>query len=194
MPEIVISPATTDRFEDAEHALSGGGDGRSCQCQWWTVTNAQFQSSSAAERAKLLENEMRGDLPPALIAYVDGEAAGWIRVGPRTAQQRILRARDVVGHSAEPLDDPSVWAVTCFVVRKEHRGAGLNLMLLTAAIEFARQHGARVLEGYPTDTSIGKKPSNELFRGILSVFEHAGFEEIARPKPARAIVSLDLAS
>ena len=64
--------------------------------------------------------------PPALIAYVDGEAAGWVRVGPRTAQMRIGRTRDIAANTPEPLDDPDVWAVSCFVVRREHRGQGLN--------------------------------------------------------------------
>ena len=51
----------------------------------------------------------------------------------------------------EPWDDDSVWAVTCFVVRREHRGQGLNARLLEAAIDFARAHGARVIEAYPTE-------------------------------------------
>ena len=90
MAEIVISPATADRFDDAEHALSGGGDGQSCQCQWWTITNAEFQRASLDERRALLRDEVENAAPPpALIAYVDGEAAGWVRVGPRTAQVRI---------------------------------------------------------------------------------------------------------
>ena len=58
MAEIVIAPATADRFDDAEHALSGGGDGRSCQCQWWTITNAEFQRISQDERRALLRDEV----------------------------------------------------------------------------------------------------------------------------------------
>ena len=192
MADIVIAPATEDRFEDAEHALSGGGDGRSCQCQWWTLPNAQFQATTQEERAELLRTEMATPPPPALIAYVDGEAAGWVRVGPRNAQARLARTREFTIHSLEPFDDPSVWAVSCFVVRKEHRGTGLNDRLLAAAVEFAREHGARVVEGYPIDVSAGAKRSNDLFRGILAVFAKAGFREVARPRPDRAIVALDL--
>lgn len=63
-------------------------------------------------------------------------------------------------------------------------------MLLDAAVAHARGHGARVIEGYPIDTDRGKTTSNELFHGALSTFLHAGFTEVARPKPARPIVSL----
>lgn len=188
---ITIVPATAERFDDAEHAFSGGGDGVSCQCQWWTLTNTQFQASDRDEREQMLRAQVTAEPSPALIAYVDGEAAGWVRVGPRTTQPRLSRTRDFAATS-EPWDDPSVWAVTCFVVRKEHRGKGLNSRLLDAAIDHARANGARIVEAYPNDTSATQRSANELYRGILSVFESAGFREIARPKPERVIVQLDL--
>ncbi len=194
MPNITIEPVTPDRFDDAEHALTGGGDGRSCQCQWWTITNAQFEKSSQTDRERMLRAEVAAGPPPALIAYVDGEPAGWVRVGPRTAQPRLARTRNYAATSVEPWDDPAVWAVSCFVVRKEHRRTGLNLRLLEAAVDFARANGARTLEGYPIDPESGRrKSSNELYHGILSVFEDAGFREIGRPRPDLAVVALDLA-
>jgi GNAT superfamily N-acetyltransferase len=192
MAEITIEPATGDRLADAEHALTGGGDGRSCQCQWWTITNAEFQRTPIEQRQAMLHDEMQVAPPPALIAYVDGEAAGWVRVGPRAAQVRISRTRDIAANTALPLDDPEVWAVTCFVVRRDHRGTGLNHRLLAAAVDHAREQGARVVEAYPYDTAIGTHAANELYRGILSVFEAAGFHEVARPKPDRVIVALEL--
>ena len=184
-----IVPATDQRFDDIQHALSGGGDGLTCQCQWWTLTNAQFQASDLTERERLLSEQVAATPAPALVAYVDGEAAGWVRVGPRTLQPRLARTRDFAA-TTEDWADPSVWAVTCFVVRKEHRGHGLNPLLLEAAIEHARANGARMIEAYPTDTSVAKRPANELYRGVLSVFRAAGFREIARPKPERVIVQL----
>lgn len=195
MPEVDIRPATPDRFPHAQPALSGGGDGRSCQCQWWTITNAEFQRSSVEERRELLRAELEGELAPALIAYVDGEAAGWVRIGPRTRQLRLQRTKQLIAATEEPWDDESVWAVSCFVVRREHRGAGLTDRLLAAAIDFARSHGARLVEGYPVDPAAGRrKASNELYRGVVSTFERAGFQEVARPAPDRAVVALGLSA
>ncbi|MGU3643927.1 GNAT family N-acetyltransferase [Microbacterium sp. C23T] len=194
MANITIEPATADRFDDAQHALSGGGDGHGCQCQWWMITNAEWQKTSQEQREGLLRDEIDAGPPPALIAYVDGEAAGWVRIGPRTKQVRIGRTRNFSDASQEPWDDDSVWSVSCFVVRKEHRQHGLNAKLLDAAIDYARTSGARVIEAYPLDLDAGKKiPVNDLFHGVLSTFEEAGFREVARPKPHLAIVSLDLA-
>lgn len=193
MPNITIAPATAERFDDAEHALSGGGDGRSCQCQWWMITNAEWQNTTKEQRERMLRHEVAAGPPPALIAYVDGEAAGWVRVGPRPPQVRLRRTRSFSDNSEEPWDDESVWTVSCFVVRKEHRGKGLTARLLEAAIDYARESGARVIEAYPLDPDAGKKiPVNDLYHGVLSTFQDAGFREVARPKPHLAMVSLDL--
>jgi len=192
MPMITIEPATSDRFDDVEQTFDNGGDGRGCQCQWWMIPNVEFQRISTEDRKGLLKNELDAGPPPALIASVDGEAAGWVRVGPRVRQVRIARTREIAGATVQPLDDPSVWSVSCFVVRKEHRGLGLTAALLDAALAHAREEGARVLEAYPIDATVGKHSPNELYRGVLSVFLAAGFTEVARPRPDRALVQLDL--
>jgi len=191
MSTITIEPATQSRFADAEHALTGGGDGASCQCQWWLLTGTQFDHTSRAEKEEMLRIELGTTPSPALVAYVDGVAAGWVRVGPRPRQPRLARTRAFQA-SPSPWDDPDVWAVTCFVVRREYRNQGLNKKLLDAAIAHARESGARVLEAYPSDTSVQKIPTNDLYIGVLSTFLAAGFHEVARPKPHRTIVQLDL--
>lgn len=192
MSTITIEPAVAERFDDAQDALSGGGDGRGCQCQWWMLTNAEWERSSQPERQEMLRAELAEGPPPALIAYVDGVAAGFVRVGPRTTHVRLARTRAIAPHSPEPWDDPAVWTVSCFVVRREYRNQGLNARLLAAAIDHARDHGARVIEAYPIDAAVGKPRSNDLYHGVLSVFLAAGFREVARPKPHLAIVELAL--
>jgi GNAT superfamily N-acetyltransferase len=192
---VEILPATADRFDDAEHALTGGGDGATCQCQWWVLTNARFSETSREERERMLRAQLDAHPAPALIAYVDGEAAGWVRVGPRIDLPRLLRTRAVTAHTAEPLDDPGVWAVSCFVVRKEFRGRGLGARLLDAAVAHAREGGARVVEAYPVDPDSAPRKTgvNELYHGVLSTFEAAGFDVVARPKPGTAVVALAVA-
>lgn len=192
MPAITTEPATIRRWDDVQHALTGGGDGASCQCIWPMLSNKDWSATTRAQRTEMLRAELDAGPPPGLIAYVDGAAAGWIRIGPRTAQTRIPRTRIIAKSTAEPLDDPGVWAVTCFVVRREHRGMGLNGMLLDAAVEFARDAGARLIEGYPIDTGGAPVRSNDLYHGALSTFLRAGFVEAATMKPGRALVTLDL--
>ena len=192
MSTITTALASPDIWEDIQHALTGGGDGRSCQCVWPVLTNKEWQNTTLDERTTMFQHEIATGRPPGLVAYVDGNAAGWIRIGPRPAQRRLARTRNIITTTPEPFDDDNVWAVTCFVVRKEHRRQGVNAALLAAGVDFARDSGARVIEGYPIDTTVSKPSSNELFHGALSTFLAAGFTEGPRAKPARPLVSLEL--
>jgi len=192
MPKITTALASPAIWEDIQHALSGGGDGRSCQCVWPVLTNKEWETTDLNQRTSLFRAEIEKARPPGIVAYVDGDAAGWIRVGPRPAQRRLGRTRNIVATTHESLDDDSVWAVSCFVVRKEHRGQGLNAVLLDAAVVHARASGARVIEGYPIDTAKTNARVNDLFHGALSTFLDAGFTKIDGPKPERPLVSLEV--
>ncbi|WOF21953.1 GNAT family N-acetyltransferase [Microbacterium betulae] len=194
MVQITTRPATPALWGDVQTALTGGGDGRTCQCIWPMLGNADWRRTTVPEREAMLRDEIDAGPPPGIVAYADGEAAGWVRVGPRTAQHRLGRMRIVKSGSAEPLDDASVWAVTCFSIRREHRRQGVTRALLDAAIGYAAENGARVLEAYPIDTdAAGKTNTNDLYVGTLSTFERAGFDVVARPTATRAVVSRALA-
>ena len=192
MPVISIEPAVPARFADLERTLNGGGDGAGCQCQWWMMRNTEFNATSRDERERMLRDEVAAGPPPILLAYVDGDPAGMVRVGPRRTQVRIARTRAYAQTGRPAWDDASVWAVSCFVIRREFRGQGLSVRLLAAAVDYARDAGARVVEAYPIDTTATKMAPNDLYHGVLSTFVDAGFREVARPKPAVAIVELEL--
>lgn len=192
MTTITTERATISRWDDVQHSLSGGGDGRSCQCIWPVVSAKDWHSTSVEQRRDMLHAEIEAGPPPGPIAYVDGDVAGWIRVRPRTAQTHILRNRAIAAATTEALDDESVWAVTCFVVRREHRGKGLNAQLLDAAIDYARESGARLVEAYPVDTSSGTHRSNDLYHGALSTFLAHGFHQTEPLTQRRVLVVRDL--
>lgn len=185
-------PAGEAGFAAVEHALTGGGDGGSCWCRWLLDTRSAFDAMSRDERRDALRAEVEGPGPvPGLVALVDGAPAGWVRVGPRPAQPGVLRTTVVRRGSVEPAGDDDVWAITCFVVRREHRGAGVAGGLLRAAVGFATDGGARVIEGYPVDRAARPGAgANELWHGTVGLFAAAGFAETARPTPARAVMTL----
>lgn len=192
MATITTARATGARWDDVQHALTGGGDGASCQCIWPMLRNKDWNETTTPQRSKMLRAEVDAGPPPGLIAYVDGDAAGWIRIGPRTRQARILHTRIIAAATSEPLDDKTVWVVTCFVVRREHRGEGVNLELLRSAVEYARDSGARLIEGYPVDTGGERTPANDLFHGTVGTFLAAGFARAGDLKPGRALMTLTL--
>ena len=63
-----------------------------------------------------------------------------------------------------------------------HRGQGVGVALLRAAVHFARAHGASVLDGHPVDVEgLRATPSpSALFTGTRKMFVAAGFTEIGR--------------
>jgi hypothetical protein len=64
--------------------------------------------------------------------------------------------------------------------------------LARAAADFARERGARALEGYPMIPERGKDvPWGELHVGHVSIFTAAGLEEVSRPTLRRAVMRID---
>lgn len=193
MTTITTKAATPTEWDDVQRALTGAGDGASCQCIWPVLRDKDWNKTTKDQRVGILHDEITTGPPPGIVAYIDGEAAGWIRIGPRPAQARLGHTRTIVAATQEPLDDAEVWAVSCFSVRRDHRGQGLNGALLAAAVDYARESGARIIEGYPVDTSAVRVSSNDLFHGALSTFLAAGFSVVGELRSGRPLVSLTMA-
>jgi GNAT superfamily N-acetyltransferase len=92
----------------------------------------------------------------------------------------------------EDRTDSSIWAVPCFITRSGFRRRGVSYALARAAVDVARQRGARALEGYSMIPEPGKDvPWGELHVGHASIFTAAGFTEVSRPSLRRAVMRID---
>lgn len=89
----------------------------------------------------------------------------------------------------EDRQDPSVWAVTCMLVRAGVRKQGVATALAAAAVEHARARGAAALEVYPM-TSTGNALLEELHVGTAGMFATAGMTELSRPSLRRAVMRI----
>jgi GNAT superfamily N-acetyltransferase len=85
------------------------------------------------------------------------------------------------------VDDRPVWSIICFVVPSEYRGQGVAQALLAAAVDYARKQGATLLEAYPVDKP-GRSSDDSMWFGTKSMYDAAGFVEVARRKPQRPVV------
>ena len=92
------------------------------------------------------------------------------------------------GRDEDKADD-SVWAVTCFVTRAGFRRRGVSRALARAAVDFARERGARAVEAYPMTTT--NAILGELHVGTVGVFAAAGLVEVGRPTVRRAVMRID---
>jgi GNAT superfamily N-acetyltransferase len=195
-PEITIVPANEASWEDLQAVFGTRGDPSRCQCQRYKMRPKESWASVGAEQLafRLRTQTDCGHPEPAttsgLVAYLDAEPVGWCAVEPRTAYPRLLRNNRVPwADRTEDKTDDSVWAVTCFVTRTGFRRRGISSALARAAIDFARQRGARALEGYPMtrkDVLLG-----ELHVGTQAMFAAAGFAEVSRPTLRRVVMRID---
>ena len=176
-----IRPAQADRFEDVEAVFGDNGGWSGCWCQWNRLTNAQFQEQNYEPNRQALRGELAEGHEYGVLAYEDGEPVGWAALAPRAEYSRLDRSP-----VTKRIDDQPVWSVTCFVVRRGHRGKGVASALLAGAEQRARAMGATVLEGYPVVAEERMAPT-DAWHGLESMFEDAGFREVARHKPRRPI-------
>jgi GNAT superfamily N-acetyltransferase len=189
----VVVPATPARWTDVEVVFGSRGDPARCWCQWFYAGATVAGGAVAAANREALRARVQQGPPPGVLAYRDGEPVGWCAVAPRPTYPRLRRSEALRGTPPDQLADPGVWAVTCFVVRVGHRRSGVAGAVLAGAVELARESGARVIEAYPLDVAAKARTSSaELFHGPLSTFLAAGFREVARPRPARPVVRLEL--
>lgn len=197
--DLTIVPANEARWEDIQAVFGTRGDAVSCQCQRFKLAPREaFKSFPAEERAMRLRAQTNADHPEAettagLVAFLDGEPVGWSAVEPRTAYTGLLRVFRVPwdGRTEDKTDD-TVWAVTCIFVRAGFRGRGISYALARAAADFARDRGARSVEGYPLITEPGQDITwGEIHVGSRNVFAAAGFIEASHPTPRRVVMRID---
>jgi GNAT superfamily N-acetyltransferase len=193
---ISVVPANEASWEDLQTVFGLRGQASRCQCQRYKLRPREsFRSFPAEERAFRLREQTDCGHPESgttsgLVAYLDGEPVGWCAVEPRTAYGGLVRNNRVPweGRTEDKADD-SVWAVTCLFTRAGFRKRGVSRALARAAVEFARERGARAIEGYPMTTK--DVIAEELHVGTEGVFAAAGFTEVSRPTRRRVVVRLD---
>ncbi|MFC5830342.1 GNAT family N-acetyltransferase [Nonomuraea insulae] len=194
--QVNIVPANEASWDDLA-AVFGTTDAGRCLCQRFKVIGWIWRDSTQEGRTAMLQTQTACGDPAAevtsgLVAYVDGEPAGWAAVEPRTAYPKLRTSSVPWRGRAEDKDDDGVWAVTCLVVRKGFRGRGLTYHLAQATIGFARERGARAVEAYTMITQPGKTITwGELHVGARQVFEEAGFKEVSHPTVRRVVMRID---
>jgi GNAT superfamily N-acetyltransferase len=171
-----IFAATPDRWQDLadlfERSGPRGGSPQTdgCWCQFWRLRgSAHWDGHGAGNRTALQEEIVTGE-EPGLLAYADGVAVGWCRVGPREHFPRLESSRKLARVDLEP-----TWAAVCFYVHPAAKRKGVAAALLDEAVARATQRRARFVEGYPV------RPGHQnidAYTGYLPMFLAAGFEQV----------------
>ena len=101
--------------------------------------------------------------------------------GPSTALPAELPNIHHRKEYEETLDKLPDYRITCIFVDKKYRRKGVRAIALRGAIDLIAEAGGGVVEGYPHDTTDGKKVS-VLYNTTRSLYEGAGFD---LPPPQR---------
>jgi GNAT superfamily N-acetyltransferase len=151
-------------------------------------TSGEFQAKAGAKNRSEMKALVDRRKAPGLLAYVDGEPAGWVSVGPRADFGRVERS-PLSKHRDPAATSDGIWSITCFFIHRTHRGQGIASALVQSAVDFAASKGARVVEGYPFDPAHRTKwNSAEAYIGTSDMFSAVGFEEVERRKPGRPLM------
>lgn len=142
---------------------------------WWRITRREFESNGNEGNKRGLKKLVERDVPPGLLGYVDGQPAIWCSIEPREAYPALERSRTL-----RRVDDQPVWSIVCFYVGKPFRGQGLMRSMLDAAVLYAVERGASIVEGYPIEAT-GELSGYDGYTGVASVYRDGGFSEVARP-------------
>jgi GNAT superfamily N-acetyltransferase len=184
-------PLSAANWHDLEAVFNARGCSiaRRCFCMYYRKSGrSELPTSAAADsNRKALRALVDKGTPVGLVGYRDGVPVGWISFGPREDFARLANSPVM-----KPVDAQPVWSVICFVVPSEHRGQGVARQLLDAAIAWCRKRKVKLLEAYPVDRA-DRSQDTSLWFGAKSMFDAAGFEEVARRKPERPVVRLKVA-
>ena len=188
--KLTVFPLTSKRWPDLEAVFNAKGCSvaRGCWCMYYRRSGSRGPLPAGTTRAQANRAELKALLrssePPGLIGYRGKVPVGWVSLGPRDDYAKLERSPVMKGVVELP-----VWSIVCFVVPSQYRGQGVARALLDGAIAYARKRGVALLEAYPVDKR-GRSNDDSMWFGAKSMYDAAGFEEVARRKPTRPIVRI----
>lgn len=182
---VEVRPLTPERWPDLEQLFGPKGAYGGCWCMWFRLRRREFGRNEGADNKAGLKALVDSGTPPGLIAYVDGEPAGWCSLDPREKFAHLEHSRQF-----KRVDNQPVWSIVCFVIGERFRRQGLMLRLLEEAVSCAAQRGAGIIEAYPVEPvePEGRLTGTAGYTGIASAFRRAGFIEVARAANGRPVM------
>ena len=182
-----IEPLTDERWDDLVELFErpGASIARGCYCMYYRRSGkhdvpAGMTYSEANKRA--LKKLVDRGVVPGLIGYEKDRPIGWVSLGPREDYAKLRRSPVM-----KPVDERPVWSIVCFVVDPAARHRGVAEAMLNGAVRWARKQGVTLLEAYPCDKR-KKNADDSMWFGAKSMFDRAGFVEVARRKPTRPVM------
>jgi GNAT superfamily N-acetyltransferase len=174
---LTVRPLTAARVDDVK-TVTRGTWGSQCWDLFPRLTGPQQRAlriagsaTPAVERRRreiLAKLARRRRSSAGLVAYLGGEPVGFVSLGPRLDFARIAGSR-----ATPPLAEAN-WVIPCITVRRGHRGQGVAVAMLHAAVAYAGVRGAPGVEAYPR-AGAARVHDDYAFIGTEAMFRKAGF-------------------
>ena len=181
--KLIFHPLTKDRWKDFEELFGPRGAVAGCWCMWWRISRSEFEKQKGDGNKKAIKKIVHNNEVPGILAYSNDKAVGWCSIQPREVFSRFDRSRIF-----QKVDEKPVWSIVCFFVKRGFRKAGMSEELIKAAVKYAKKHGAKIIEGYPTEPKNDKVADTFVYTGFYSSFKKAGFKEVERRSETRPIM------
>ena len=170
------------RFFDHERgpAFADNPDWAKCYCHYYHVAPALDWPSFTGEmnrtaiQARIATGEMEG-----YLAYAGGDVVGWMNAQPYT-KLRHACSRLRIAPPTMPVHEHDAAAIVCFIVAADARRQGVANGLLAAGLANLSERGLALVDAFPWNVDAGVTTATDFYHGSRSMFDRAGFVEIAR--------------
>lgn len=142
---------------------------------WRQERGEDWSSLKGAPNKRRFRSLVQAGRAHGVLAYVDGEPAGWAAFDRRRDLVKLDRAPSLACDDAD-----KVWSLPCFFVKTGYRRQGVARALLVAAVKAVRRRNGTLIEAYPVRSAkFGKAiPAAFAWTGTLSMFATEGFEAV----------------
>lgn len=171
-------PVTADRWGDFEQLFECKGGPHNCWCMVWRRNEKEKTTPGKAGKKAAIKARVDRGTPIGLLAYSDNKPIAWCSVAPRDTYKPLGGDETIDG----------VWSLTCFFIQRPFRNLGLSSRILAAAVEYAKNSGARFVEAYP----VAPDSPSYRFMGFIPTFESAGFRLVKSAGSRRSAMILGL--
>jgi GNAT superfamily N-acetyltransferase len=170
-------PVTRNRWLDFVGLFESKGFPHHCWCSVWRKVTKKGDRPTKREKKMAMMRLVDQGIPIGIIAYSDQEPIAWCSIAPRDTYRTL----------GGDITRENVWSIGCFFVKRSYRSKGLAGNLLDAAIQYAKENGARYVEAYPVESD---SPSYR-FMGLISTFEKAHFKFVKMAGKRRHVMLLE---
>ena len=182
---VTVRPLDADRADEflqfmEERAFADNPSWRGCYCFNFRFagTDAESWARTGADNRRDMAQAIREGRAHGLLAYVDGQIAGWCSASPK-AEMPALAGRDWM-----PAEGGGVGIIGCLTIGPRHRRHGIARMLIEHALDYLAGLGCRVVEAYPLREV---EADSHGHWGPIQVYRALGFETY-REHPQRLVV------